>query len=112
MADFEEHVQNLNIRAIIISSIMTAFGLVIALAWKDAIKEAVQYFILETGIVSDENSAGLTSTFISAVAVTIMVSILAYLVIKANKKFDQQMEMVDKRMEQIRTAFDNEDDKK
>ena len=81
-------------------------------AWKDAIKEAVQYFILETGIVSDENSAGLTSTFISAVAVTIMVSILAYLVIKANKKFDQQMEIVDKRMKQIRDAFDNDDDKK
>ena len=65
MADFEENIQNLNIRAIILSSVMTAFGLVIALVWKEAIIEAVEYFILETGIVS-ESSAGLTSTFISA----------------------------------------------
>ena len=89
---------------------MTAFGLVIALAWKDAIIEAVEYFILKTKIVS-EDSAGLTSTFISAMAVTILVTILAYLVIKANKQFDQQMEMVNEKMKQIRNAFDDEDEK-
>ena len=110
MADFEEHIQNLNIRAIILSSVMTAFGLVIALVWKEAIIEAVDYFIQETGMVS-ESSAGLTSTFISAMAVTILVTILAYLVIKANKQFDQQMEMVNEKMKQIRDAFDDEDEK-
>ena len=110
MADFEEHIQNLNIRAIILSSVMTAFGLVIALVWKEAIIEAVDYFIQETSIVS-ESSAGLTSTFISAMAVTILVTILAYLVIKANKQFDQQMEMVNEKMKQIRDAFDDEDEK-
>ena len=101
MADFEENIQNLNIRAIILSSVMTAFGLVIALVWKEAIIEAVEYFILETGIVSES----------SAVAVTILVTILAYLVIKANQQFDQQMIMVNEKMEQIRDAFDDEDEK-
>ena len=110
MADFEEHIQNLNIRAIILSSVMTAFGLVIALVWKEAIIEAVEYFIQDTGMVS-ESSGGLTSTFISAMAVTILVTILAYLVIKANKQFDQQMEMMNEKMKQIRDAFDDEDEK-
>ena len=110
MADFEEQIQNLNIRAIILSSVMTAFGLVIALVWKEAIIEMVDYVIRETGVVS-ESSAGLTSTFISAVAVTILVTILAYLVIKANQQFDQQMIMVNEKMEQIRDAFDDEDEK-
>ena len=41
MSDFKENIEKLNIRGIIMSSVMTAFGLVVALSWKDAINELV-----------------------------------------------------------------------
>ena len=41
MSDFKENIEKLNIRGIIMSSVMTAFGLVVALSWKAAINELV-----------------------------------------------------------------------
>ena len=41
MADFKENVENLNVRQIVMSSVMTAFGLVVALVWKDTIVATV-----------------------------------------------------------------------
>ena len=52
MSDFKENIEKLNIRGIIMSSIMTAFGLVVALSWKDAINELVNSIIPN----SDNNS--------------------------------------------------------
>ena len=37
MSDFKENVEKLNVRGIVLSSVMTAFGLVVALDWKDTI---------------------------------------------------------------------------
>ena len=45
MSDFKENIEKLNIRGIIMSSVMTAFGLVVALSWKDAINELVNSII-------------------------------------------------------------------
>ena len=45
MSDFKENIEKLNVRAIVLSSVMTAFGLVVALVWKDTIIATV------TGIV-------------------------------------------------------------
>jgi len=36
MSDFKENAEKLNVRGIVMTSIMTAFGLVVALSWKDA----------------------------------------------------------------------------
>ena len=60
--DFEK----LNMRGIIISSIMTAFGLVVALAWKDTINATVAY------LMPDNDDGTLKGMYITAVAVTAM----------------------------------------
>ena len=39
----KEDFEKLNMRGIVISSMMTAFGLVVALAWKDTIKATVEF---------------------------------------------------------------------
>ena len=82
--DFEK----LNIRAIIISSIMTAFGLVVALAWKDTINATVEY------LMPNSDDGTLKGMYITATAVTALVMGLAVLVLKANKRAEKEMERV------------------
>ena len=88
MSDFKENIEKLNIRGIIMSSIMTAFGLVVALSWKDAINELVNSIIPN----SDNNS--LLGMFITALAVTLLVSALATFALKFNKRLEQQLDRV------------------
>ncbi|MDP7591074.1 MAG: DUF5654 family protein, partial [Candidatus Poseidoniia archaeon] len=68
---FEEDAKKLNLRAIILSSVMTAFGLVIALAWKDAINATVAY------LMPDNDTSTLYGIYVSAVGVTLLVTVLA-----------------------------------
>ena len=88
MSDFKENIEKLNIRGIIMSSIMTAFGLVVALSRKDAINELVNSIIPN----SDNNS--LLGMFITALAVTLLVSALATFALKFNKRLEQQLDRV------------------
>ena len=88
MSDFKENIEKLNIRGIIMSSIMTAFGLVVARSWIDAINELV-YSIIPN---SDNNS--LLGMFITALAVTLLVSALATFALKFNKRLEQQLDRV------------------
>ena len=67
MADFKENVENLNVRQIVMSSVMTAFGLVVALVWKDTIVATVDYLLPNT------DDGTLQGMYISAIAVTILV---------------------------------------
>ena len=67
---FEEDAKKLNLRAIILSSVMTAFGLVIALAWKDAINATVAY------LMPDNDTSTLYGIYVSAVGVTLLVTVL------------------------------------
>ena len=48
MSDFKENVEKLNVRGIVLSSVMTAFGLVVALVWKDTIIATVDYLLPNT----------------------------------------------------------------
>ena len=47
----QEDFEKLNMRGIIISSIMTAFGLVVALAWKDTINATVAYLMPDNSLL-------------------------------------------------------------
>ncbi len=82
--DFEK----LNMRGIVISSIMTAFGLVVALAWKDTINATVEY------LMPNSDDGTLKGMYITATAVTALVMGLAVLVLKANKRAEKEMERV------------------
>ena len=84
----QEDFEKLNMRGIVISSIMTAFGLVVALAWKDTINATVAY------LMPDNDDGTLKGMYISAVAVTFLVMGLAILVLNINKRAETELERV------------------
>ena len=84
----QEDFEKLNMRGIVISSIMTAFGLVVALAWKDTINATVDY------LMPNSDDGTLKGMDITATAVTALVMGLAVLVLKANKRAEKEMERV------------------
>ena len=76
---------------------MTAFGLVVALAWKDTINATVTY------LMPDNDDGTLKGMYITAVAVTLLVMGLAILVLKLNTR-------VEKEIERVQSYFDDGDD--
>ncbi len=84
----QEDFEKLNMRGIIISSIMTAFGLVVALAWKDTINATVDH------LMPDSDDGTLKGMYISALAVTALVMGLAVLVLKVNQRAEKELERV------------------
>ena len=93
----QEDFEKLNMRGIVISSIMTAFGLVVALAWKDTINATVEY------LMPDSDDGTLKGMYITAVAVTALVMGLAMVVLKLNVR-------VEKEIERVQSYFDDEDE--
>ena len=93
----QEDFEKLNMRGIVISSIMTAFGLVVALAWKDTINATVEY------LMPDSDDGTLKGMYITAVAVTALVMGLAVLVLKLNTR-------VEKEIERVQSYFDDDDE--
>ena len=95
----QEDFEKLNMRGIVISSVMTAFGLVVALAWKDTINATVEY------LMPDSDDGTLKGMYITAVAVTALVMGLAVLVLKVNTR-------VEKEIERVQSYFDDDEEEK
>ena len=93
----KEDFEKLNMRGIVITSMMTAFGLVVALAWKDTINATVAY------LMPDNDDGTLKGMYITAVAVTALVMGLAMLVLKLNVR-------VEKEIERVQSYFDDDDE--
>ena len=93
----QEDFEKLNMRGIVISSIMTAFGLVVALAWKDTINATVEY------LMPNSDDGTLKGMYITATAVTALVMGLAMAVLKINVR-------VEKEIERVQSYFDDEDE--
>ena len=101
MADFRENVDKLNVRGIILSAMMTAFGLVVALSWKDAINALV------ARIIPSGSANSLLGQFITATAVTLLVVVLATTVLRINRRLERQWERMSEQMsEQIDRVTD------
>ena len=96
----KEDFEKLNMRGIVISSMMTAFGLVVALAWKDTIKATVEFLMLWAGASPEETLVGM---YVTAVAVTALVMGLAMVVLKLNAR-------VEKEIERVQSYFGDEDE--
>ena len=103
MADFKDNIENLNVRQIVMSSVMTAFGLVVALVWKDTIVATVDYLLPNT------DDGTLQGMYISAIAVTILVILLAKVAINLNQRAEKEIERV---QSYFSNADDDEEDKK
>ena len=97
MSDFKENVEKLNVRGIVLSSVMTAFGLVVALVWKDTIIATVEYILPNT------DDGTLQGMYISAIAVTVLVMVLAKFAINLNHR-------VEKEIERVQSYFDDDED--
>ena len=93
----QEDFEKLNMRGIIITSMMTAFGLVVALAWKDTINATVAY------LMPDNDDGTLQGMYVTAIAVTALVMGLAMLVLKVNARVEKEIEIV-------QSYFDDEDE--
>ena len=102
MSDFSENVDKLNVRGIIISSVMTAFGLVVALSWKDAINALV------VRIIPSGSASSLLGQFITATAVTILVVALATTVLRINRRLEKQWEKMSDQIERVTDLFDRD----
>ena len=102
MSDFRENVEKLNVRGIIMASMMTAFGLVVALSWKDAINALV------ARIIPSGNADSLLSLFITASAVTLLVVILASVVLRINRRLEGQLERMADQLEKVGDLFDRD----
>mgnify|MGYP003324052749 FL=1 len=102
MNDFRENVEKLNVRGIIIASIMTAFGLVVALSWKDAINALV------ARIIPSGNADSLLSLFITASAVTLLVVVLASVALRINRRLEGQLERRADQLEKMGDLFDRD----
>lgn len=74
-------------------AIIGSFGFIIALVWRDAIKEALNYYLERTGLMSHF----VLYTFISAILVTVMVIMIMMGVSKYSHS---------RRFERIKTKVD------
>ena len=97
MSDFKDNVEKLNVRQIVLSSVMTAFGLVVALVWKDTIVATVDYLLPNT------DDGTIQGMYISAIAVTALVIVLAKFAIKLNER-------VEKEIDRVQSYFEDDDD--
>ena len=102
MSDFRENVEKLNVRGIVMASIMTAFGLVVALSWKDAINALV------ARIIPSGSGDSLLSLFITASAVTLLVVVLASVVLRINRRLEGQLERMADQLEKMGDLFERD----
>ncbi len=102
MSDFRENVEKLNVRGIVMASIMTAFGLVVALSWKDAINALV------ARIIPSGNGDSLLSLFITASAVTLLVVVLASVALRVNRRLEGQLERMADQLEKVGDLFERD----
>lgn len=75
---FEEDVAKLNLKNIIISSIMAALGFLVAFSWRDTIREAIDAIVPEGG--------GLLYMFGTSLLITILAVIIAFVLIKLSQR--------------------------
>ncbi len=74
MASIDEKAKALDIKGVILTLVVSSFGFVMALFWRDAVKEAITKLVPE--------GEGLMYSFAAAIAVTIICVVAIYIVSK------------------------------
>ncbi|MBI4019311.1 MAG: hypothetical protein HY364_03570 [Candidatus Aenigmarchaeota archaeon] len=74
MAIFEEYAQKLDFRGLMITSVITALGITVGLFWQDAISQTINQLLPQ--------EEGLFYKYVAAVAVTILLGVIAYALMK------------------------------
>ncbi|MBL7160676.1 MAG: hypothetical protein ISS93_02370 [Candidatus Aenigmarchaeota archaeon] len=107
MGDFEKHAEEFNIKSLVITMILGAFGFLVALAWRDAIKDTIDLFV--------PSGEGLIYTYIAAILVTVIAVVVAFVLLKLQNIDlipDKYEEKVKKRIKRNKEATDEEKGKK
>ena len=76
--EFETSAKNLDIRGLFISAIVTALAFVVGLFWNDAIRSTIEIIIPTEG-------EKLYYKYVAAIIVTLIVSVVAYLLYRSQK---------------------------
>ncbi len=80
--------------------IIASFGFIIALVWRDAIKGAIDEFLLRSGLMERAYLYNFISAIIvTVIVITIMIVITRLSRSKKTKKIKEQMEAVSKKLE-------------
>ena len=74
---FEDHFKKLDVKGVMITSIMTALAFVVGLFWRDAIAETINQLVPE--------GEGLIYKYVAALIATVVVVIIGYILIKAQE---------------------------
>ena len=77
MATFEEQVKTLDFRAILITSVITALSFVVGLFWRDAVTDTINEIF--------PSGKGLIYKYLVAIAVTVFVVVISYILIKSQE---------------------------
>ncbi|MEE9405784.1 MAG: DUF5654 family protein [Candidatus Aenigmarchaeota archaeon] len=74
MVAFENHAAKMDIKGIVITMILGAFGFLVALQWRDAIKGTIDLFL--------PGGEGLMYTYVAAILVTVIAVAVTFVLIK------------------------------
>jgi len=99
MKNFEEEAGSLNIKTIVITMILSAFGFLVALSWRDAIQQTIDLLV--------PSGEGLVYTYMAAILVTVIAVVVTYVLIKLQKVDiipDKYEEKVKKRIKRKKKA--------
>ncbi len=83
---FEEDVERMNLKHIIIGSIVTALGFLVALSWRDTVQELINMLV--------PKGEGLIYKFVAALIVTVVAVLLAYIIINLGKSQTRSRRLV------------------
>jgi len=74
----ERELKELKIKTIVIATILSAFGFLVALSWRDAIQKTIDTLLPE--------GEGLLYTYLAAIVVTIIAVIATYILLQIQKR--------------------------
>lgn len=77
MAKFEEEAAKFNIKTIVITMILSSFGFLVAMSWRDAIKGTIEIFI--------PKQESLIYIYFAAFLITTIAVVVTYILVKLQK---------------------------
>jgi signal transduction histidine kinase len=83
--DIEEKARQLmSVRTVILTSLISAFGFVLALFWNDAVRSAIEQIVPQGGTVS--------AKFAAAIIVTIIIAIIIYILVHSQRIAEKRLQ--------------------
>jgi hypothetical protein len=74
----EQELKKLDIKTILITTILSAFGFLVALTWRDAIQKTIDVLL--------PKGEGLLFTYLAAIVVTVIAVIATYILLQIQKR--------------------------